>query len=121
MRTQLSANFYRDEFECKCGCGFDTVDAELIQVLQDVRDEFDCSITITSGCRCAKHNAEEGGATTSMHLQAKAADFTVKKTHADLVADYLESLYPEKYGIGRYTGRTHIDVRAKKVRWDNRS
>lgn len=120
MRTQLSANFYRDEFECKCGCGFDTVDAELVQVLQDVRDEFDESILITSGCRCPKHNAKEGGATTSMHLTGKAADFVVKGIHADLVADYLESLYPDRYGIGRYSGRCHIDVRAKKARWDKR-
>ena len=36
----LSENFSRHEFACKCGCGNDTVDAELIRVLQSVRARF---------------------------------------------------------------------------------
>jgi hypothetical protein len=40
--------------------------------------------------------------------------------HDDKVADYLEEKYPDKYGIGRYIGRTHLDIRKTKARWDNR-
>jgi hypothetical protein len=48
-------------------------------------------------------------------------DFWIKDVHADDVADYLESKYPSKYGIGRYVGRTHVDVRSDKAyRWDYR-
>ena len=35
--SQLSAHFNREEFECTCHCGMDTVDAELIDVLEDIR------------------------------------------------------------------------------------
>ncbi|WP_319525690.1 D-Ala-D-Ala carboxypeptidase family metallohydrolase [uncultured Desulfosarcina sp.] len=118
---QLSEHFFRHEFACKCGCGFDTVDAELIRVLEDLRTEFgDRKIKINSGCRCEAHNQAEGGSSGSMHLQGKATDFRVDGVDADAVADFLENLYPNCYGIGRYNGRTHIDVRLHKARWDKR-
>ena len=118
---QLSNNFWRYEFACRCGCGFDTVDAELIRVLEDLRAKLGGRrVHINSGCRCPGHNRDEGGADDSMHLQGKAADFWVDDVHPDIVADYLEDLYPDCYGIGRYVGRTHLDVRKGKVRWDNR-
>ena len=117
----LSRNFSRYEFACKCGCGFDFVDAELIKVLEQVRFHFDKSpITITSGCRCETHNQKVGGSAYSKHIKGIAADFKVKGVHADEVASYLERTYPDKYGIGRYKGRTHIDIRKSKARWDKR-
>jgi len=112
--------FKREEFECKCGCGFDTIDYELVRILDDVRAYFNKPVYINSGCRCRKHNRVEGGSSNSTHLDAKAADFRVKDIDADIVADYLEKKYPETYGIGRYKGRTHIDSREKKARWDER-
>lgn len=117
----LSEHFSRSEFACKCGCGFDTVDAELIKVLEKVRDHFKAAVMINSGCRCKKRNKDVGGSSKSDHLVGKAADVRVKGVHADDVADYFIRLYPNKYGIGRYVGRTHIDVRSgKPSRWDER-
>ena len=113
--------FKRHEFACQCGCGFDTVDFELGEVLDEVREHFNASTTINSGARCVKHNAKEGGGTNSQHLFGKASDIVVDGVHADDVADYLESKYPFRYGIGRYNGRTHVDVRVNKTRWDRRS
>ena len=119
---KISENFSREEFICKCGnCGFATVDVELIDVLEDVRYHFDEPITINSGCRCKAHNEAEGGSSRSKHLEGIACDFKVRNFHADGVAAYLEDKYPDKYGIGRYNGRTHIDVRSIKARWDNRN
>lgn len=118
---RLSEHFLRHEFACRCGCWFDTVDAELIRALEDIRAKLGGRrVHINSGCRCPDHNRDEGGADDSMHLQGKAADFWVDDIHPDTVADCLEDLYPDCYGIGRYTGRTHIDVRPEKARWDNR-
>ncbi len=113
--------FKRSEFECKCGlCLFDTVDAELLCVLDDLRIHFKKPTIINSGHRCAKRNKKEGGSSKSQHLIAKAADVRVKSIPAHKVADYLEEKYPGRYGIGRYLGRTHIDVREGCARWDNR-
>jgi uncharacterized protein YcbK (DUF882 family) len=117
----IKGHFKRSEFSCKCGCGFSSMDAELLEVLEDVRAHFNSPIKINSGCRCQKHNKEIGGAETSMHTKGMACDFVVLNlNNQDPVADYLENKYQDKYGIGRYVGRTHVDVREGKARWDNR-
>lgn len=118
----ISKHFSRDEFKCSCGCGFDTVDVELVSVLEQVRREFGWPVIINSGCRCEKCNAAVGGSARSKHMKGKAADIRVNGVEADTVADYLEATYPDKYGIGRYNGRTHIDVDGGLPRrWDERS
>ncbi len=71
--------FKRSEFACKCGCGFDTVDAELLAILVNLRRHYGQPITIHSGCRCQKHNKAVGGVINSQHLIGRAADVTVKK------------------------------------------
>jgi len=113
----LSKHFSRSEFECKCGCGGDTVDYALVEVLENVREYFNKPIVINSGYRCASHNASIGGSSNSQHIRGKAADFRVSGTTEEEVVSYLESLYPNKYGIGIYQGRTHLDVRDAKARW----
>ena len=118
---KLSEHFWRSEFSCKCGCGFDTVDAELIVVLEKLRLVLrNHPITIVSGCRCHQHNYDVDGSISSEHLRGKAADVVVDGVPADTVADCLEDLYPDRYGIGRYPSWTHIDVRSLKARWDKR-
>lgn len=115
---QLSKHFKRREFACRCGCGFSTVDAELIRVLEDLREAFSgCGVIINSGCRCEVHNCAVGGSAGSMHIEGKASDIVVQGVDAITVADCLEDKYPDRYGIGRYPNWTHIDVREDKARW----
>jgi uncharacterized protein YcbK (DUF882 family) len=126
--------FSRSEFACECGCGFNAVDVELLSVLMGIRTHFglelgyETSIKINSPNRCRLHNEEVqkkynpnyvAFSSKSTHMYGIAADIVVRGVHADLVADYLEGRYPDKYGIGRYSNpdRVHIDVRATKARW----
>ena len=112
------SHFTRKEFACNCGCGFDTIDYELLEVLEDVREHFNSPVHINSGCRCESWNKKIGGEDGSQHTKARAADIVVVGIKETIVADYLESKYPDKYGIGRYSGRTHIDTRSGgKARW----
>jgi uncharacterized protein YcbK (DUF882 family) len=120
MNQNISKHFNRYEFECQCGCGFNVVDVELVKVLEKVREHFDEPIVITSGCRCSAHNAKVGGAPHSKHKNGVAVDFKVQNCNQDEVADYLLTNYSDRYGIGRYIGRTHLDVRVGKARWDKR-
>jgi len=108
--------FKRREFACHCGCGFDAVDAELLNVLIDIRIKFGV-VLITSGCRCKAHNYKIGGADTSQHCLAKAADIVVPAVPQIQVYQYLNDKYPDKYGIGSYSRWTHIDVRRERARW----
>lgn len=115
---KLWNGFARKEFACKCGCGFDTTDAELLTVLKELKKDFGYRVVILNcACRCSRHNASVGGKPKSQHLFGKAADIRVMGASPDKVADYLDEKYPDKYGIGRYQTFTHIDVRDQKARW----
>ncbi len=109
---RISKDFQRSEFACKCGCGFDTVDVELIEVLQDVRDHFGEQITITSGCRCPYNNEKAGGAQKSQHLFGRAADFKVEDVAPGVVAQWLVSEYRGEVAVGLYYNRVHVDTRS---------
>ena len=115
----ISTNFSRYEFACSCGCGFEAVDVELLEVLEDLRAHFNVAVTINSGCRCDNHNKSIGGAKNSMHTKGIAADVVVSGADAQTVYNYLDTKYPDKYGIGLYSNpdRVHIDVRRSKARW----
>jgi len=117
----ISEHFSRHEFACGCGCGFAAVDVELLGVLEDIREHFNTPVKVSSGCRCAEFNTLIGSKATSYHIKGMAADIMVEGIPASMVADRLEHIYPAKYGIGRYlTGWTHIDMRARRVRWNSR-
>lgn len=115
----LSKNFSRAEFACRCSsCNFDTVDAELVAILQDVRDHFGAPVTITSGCRCALHNRAVGGGERSQHLYGRAADIVVTGVPAASVHAYLLARVPAVGGLGKYATFTHVDTRTNgPARW----
>lgn len=125
----LSKNLSRHEFACKCGCGFDIVDHDLVRVLQSTADWFYTSsdrqkvarieIIINSGCRCPEHNKNEGGSKNSRHMKGNAADFKLnyvgpdgkkKQIDPNKIAGYLDRKFPNQYGVGWYNGRTHFDA-----------
>ena len=116
---RLSRSFTRAEFSCSCcDCDYDTVDTELVTVLQFLRDHFDAPVKITSGNRCPEHNANVGGAEKSYHIRGRAADIQVSGVSPVIVQDYLKDTYPGMYGIGSYSSFTHIDTRTKAGRWN---
>lgn len=118
---KISEHFRRSEFACKCGCCFDTVDAVLLQALEDIRNHFNAPVRINSGCRCTDYNLSVGGSWNSQHKFGKASDFEVEGVIPNTVQEYVEWKYPYRNGIGRYDTFTHIDVRDGHARWDERT
>lgn len=114
----LSDHFSRHEFECKCGCGQNTVDAELITILEKLRSYFNEPITVNSGNRCEAYNATIGGAKNSQHKRSRAADITIRNTTPEMVANAAEHIVGERGGVGRYNTFTHVDSRGYKARWN---
>lgn len=112
----LNNFFNRSEFACKCGCGFDTVDCELLKILTNVRLHFNKPTIITSGCRCKSHNLKIGGATNSFHIKAKASDIQVRDIKPLDVYEFLCNVYPNKYGFILYSNWVHVDSRDIKYR-----
>ena len=127
----LTKNFKREEFDCKCGCKmtssvFYEIE-DLADELQVIRDHFNAPIQINSAYRCPSHNKAIGGVSNSQHILGKASDIVIKGYTPDEVADKLEVMLKDEClipfhlgGIGRYNTFTHIDIRDNKARWDNR-
>ncbi len=123
----LSKHVSRHEVACKCGCGMASADIELVNVIEECVAYFEgielrrLYVTFTSWNRCVEYNDTLPNASfTSRHPKGIAVDFTIGGIHDDDVADYLEEKYPNTYGIGRYVGRTHLDMRVIMARWDRR-
>lgn len=119
--VQLTANFKVREFACKDGSEALFVSTELAQVLQKIRSRFGRPVTINSAYRTAAHNSSEGGSPTSQHLYGLAADIVVQGVTPKEVARYAETVLGAKGGIGLYQWGVHVDVRAKRSRWDSTS
>lgn len=120
--NKLSTNFRVSEFACHGdGCCSETsIDDQLVQRLQQIRDHFGKPVTINSGYRCAVHNKKVGGASASRHTKGQAADIVVKDVSPVEVAKYAESIGVN--GIGLYDTTkdghfVHIDTRDTKSFW----
>lgn len=109
-------NFTRSEFACKCGCGFDTVDYKLVEILDEIREHFDVPVTVNSGCRCEAHNTASGGmpktatSTGSLHMYGRAADIVVQGIPSAIVADL--AIQMKVPGVGEYPTFVHLDTRS---------
>ena len=108
-------NFQRSEFACKCGCGRDTVDAELLDVLNSIRSHFGKPLIVISGHRCATHNANVGGVANSQHKHGRAADFSVRNVGSRSVRRYIADTWGDKYYHYAISDTaTHIDTRTRR-------
>lgn len=113
--------FRREEFRCKCGgkyCNGFPVEPEeaLVRALDKIRERLGVPITISSGIRCATHNANEGGVANSQHMYGRAADL-----HANVSPGTMktaaEAVMGSTGGIGLYNWGIHVDT-GKYSRWN---
>ena len=118
--AKLSTDFKVREFRCKDGSDPIFIDSELVEVLQKIRTHFGKAVNINSAFRTASHNAKQKNASHySQHLYGKAADIWIAGVSVDTLAAYVETLLPNRGGIGRYytDNFVHVEVRAAKSRW----
>ena len=111
----LSKHFSRHEFACRCGCGFDTVDIELIELLEVIREHFGQPVTVNSAARCLEYNRSIGSRDTSQHVQGKAADIVIRGINPDDVHFFVDEM--DRGGLGKYSTFTHVDVSERRRRW----
>ena len=110
----ITHNFSRHEFACKCGCGLDNIDNQIVHRLQVVRDILGVKITINSGCRCKEHNYAVGGKPASLHLEGMAIDWTVEDEEKLMEAGSLLANWSG--GFHHYSNFVHTDI-GRKRRW----
>lgn len=122
---KLTKNFYLDEWRCHDGTPVPESKVCNVQVLahnlQVLRDHIGESITINSGYRTPSWNKKVGGATNSMHLQAKAADITTRSHTPKQLHAIIEKLIKEgrmqNGGLGLYKSFVHYDISTPR-RWN---
>lgn len=107
--------FNKEEFRCKCGgkyCdGFPAQpEKKLVQLADRVRGHFDSPAIVSSGVRCAAHNANVGGAAASRHMQGKAMDFTVRGRTASQVLEFVQQQKEVRYAYAIDASYVHMDV-----------
>ena len=102
--------FQKSEFACKCGCGASDMAEKLIRTADKVRAYFGKPITVSSGRRCAEHNANVGGVYNSRHLYGKAMDFCVSGVPASEVLAYVQTLPEIEYAYAIDNNFVHMDM-----------
>lgn len=118
---QLSPHFRLAEFASKDGADKVLVDDDLVTLLEKIREAVGGAVTINSGYRSPAHNAAVGGVSSSQHLYGRAADIVVSGASPLLVGQIAEYYLDRRGGIGVYQTFTHVDTRAIRSRWDQRS
>ena len=116
----ISKYFKESEFTCRCGCGFNAIDQNLVYILDDIREYIGKPISIESGCRCLNHNRAVGSKDSSAHVEGKAVDIKCadSKYRYVLVAMLLAKGI-KRIGIGNTF--VHADISTKlpqNVMWD---
>lgn len=119
---KVSKHFRVREFASKDGADKVLIDDDLVALLEDIREAAGGkAITINSGYRSPEHNAAVGGVSSSQHLYGRAADIVVSGASPLLVGQIAEYYLDRRGGIGVYQTFTHVDTRAIRSRWDQRS
>lgn len=119
--TKLAPNFRVREFKCQDGSDTILISAELVELLQSIRDHFGKAVNINSAYRTKSHNTAVGGSPKSQHMLGSAADIWISGVTPLEIAQYAEYLQPKSGGIGVYGSFVHVDVRTSRSRWDSRS
>ena len=110
----LTENFSRAEFACKCGCGAADTDPRLAALCQTIRDAVGVPVRVNSGVRCAAHNQKVGGVPGSYHVQGLAADLSCS-LGANKLYEVIQALYMAGKLSGleycrRYPTFVHVDI-----------
>lgn len=119
---KVSKHFRVREFASNDGADRVLIDDDLVKLLENIREAAGGkAITINSGYRSPEHNKAVGGVSNSQHVKGTAADIVVAGTDPLTVGQIAEYYLNTKGGIGVYKSFTHVDTRANRSRWDQRS
>lgn len=128
MVQRLTKNFWRHEFQCRCQCGFDSMDWQTVEIVQKACDHYANKFgvprvvcIVTSAARCLVHNKAVGSTDASQHPLGRALDIRILGVTPKELYDYFCAEYPDRFGFGLYTrlNFVHVDTRSgPPARWE---
>jgi hypothetical protein len=107
--------FSDKELKCKC-CGFSRFADGFEDKLRELRMMLSEPMTVTSCCRCEKHNKESGGAKGSYHLVSNSvSDGTcavdIARRHPEYDARLIQVALSLGWSLGLAKTFIHLDRR----------
>ena len=100
-------HFKEAEFTCKCGCGRNNINQQLVMALDMARKEARVPFTVSSGCRCKNHNSRVGGEIDSAHLSGHAVDIAVQGSKHRMAVVKALMRYFDRIGVDK--NFIHVD------------
>lgn len=99
---KITKDFSLREFQCPC-CHAVMIHPRLAAAMQKLRDRRGKAIIVTSGYRCARHNADVGGVSGSRHMRGLAADIAAPRGERETLRELARRagftkiiIYPER-------------------------
>ena len=80
MADMITPNFSRAEMSCRYGCGLDHMDEKFMRMLQELRNEMNGPLRVTSARRCDRHNDAVSTAKNKkngVHTLGQASDILI--------------------------------------------
>jgi|TARA_R110000824_G_scaffold190294_1_gene371817 zinc D-Ala-D-Ala carboxypeptidase len=100
--------FKKSEFTCKCGCGKNIINDDLLFQLDRARGFAGIPFKISSGYRCENHPESKKNPTSS-HITGLAADIECKDSNTRaIMMDALVYAEFERYGL--HKSFIHVDI-----------
>jgi len=111
-------NFELNEFKCKCGCDEVKINSDMLDLIQEARDELG-PLSISSAFRCSSHNSSVSSTGESgPHTTGHALDITVKDSqHRKQLIDWFAT---KVTGLGIAKSFIHIDNLTSQEGFDMR-
>ena len=101
--------FNREEFTCKCGCGGNEIDGQLLEMLDKSRGIAKIPFIVSSGFRCENH-PESVKNPNSSHIKGLAVDIKcVDSMTRAKIMDALVYVGFERFGLHKSFIHTDID------------
>ena len=124
MADMITANFSVNEMACQCGCGTSEMDPEFMRMLQELRDQMQGPLLVSSGRRCDHHNDAVSTAKNKkkgVHTLGQASDILIFGERAMLLFEKARQMGFIGIGLsqrGDHAKRfVHLDTIPRKALW----
>ena len=109
---QITENFSLREFQCPC-CHTVMLHPKLAASLQKLREAWGKPLTVTSGYRCARHNAEVGSVPNSRHMRGLAADVAVPRAEQEKFRELARAAGFSQHLPSPARNLVHLEIKAE--------
>ena len=124
MADMITANFSVNEMACRCGCGTSEMEPEFMRMLQELRDQMQGPLRVSSGRRCDHHNDAVTTAKNKkngVHTLGQASDILISGERAMLLFEKARQIGFSGIRLsqrGPHQDRfVHLDTKPRKALW----